>query len=246
MVPACANTAATTIVTYTSDAFRQRRSPGGIAHSVAAMNGATIQPCPRSHAPAPRRGLLSLASGKALKRKTLTLAPEGALSFSATSLKFSEVMNVVRAITTATDVSRSLEGFLQIARGNLGFDIERDLLQNLDDDVAFAMMSPEISGGNPLTAGAGGISLILSMKDPDAIGMVVDKILSIVDMMLQRVLGSGGDNSDLAECSTEQFSCAAGFGDEFVFTNQDRAHWRAEPLGKTNADRVKAAPHVPW
>jgi len=137
------------------------------------------------HAPKPRRGVMSLVSDAAVSNDTLALAPEGALSFSAGSVRLSRVMDIVRDVAQVTGGGRDVEEGLEEARRNLGFDLENDLLANLGDEAAFVIFPGDVSGGNPLMGGIAGLSLVLTLKDAKVVEGVVDRLLGMADAMMR-------------------------------------------------------------
>ncbi len=175
------------------------RSVHGIGASWAAEPPGIVQRT-YVHAPAPRKGLLALASEEPLGDGTLRLAHGELLSFTAASFKFASAMELVRGIALALDESEKLTDALAQAREALGMDIETDLLRHLGDEVAFIIVPPEVGGMNPLLGGVGGISVVVELRNADAFSGTLEKLLAMADAAMQSA--QAGSMGELAYLGT--------------------------------------------
>jgi len=136
-------------------------------------------------APAPREGVFDLLPSEPLDAATANMVGTDPMVFLAGSFSFQELLKLVREVAGVFNARQQIDvGLAQIA-GMTGIDFERELINQLDDDIAFMLFEPETTVDNPAIATASGAALVLQVKMTAPVSNVLVKIAGVLDMILK-------------------------------------------------------------
>ncbi len=125
------------------------------------------------------KGLASLGDGEPLAPEFLRAVPAGSLLMLAGRFKFDRVIPLFRELGEA--VGADFDGdVLAAANGELGFDVDRDLLSKLGSQACLMVLPPKMVGGNPLLGEVNGLMAAVEVRDPAAVRAVVAKVAGLV------------------------------------------------------------------
>jgi prepilin-type processing-associated H-X9-DG protein len=135
-------------------------------------------------APPPRKGLLALLDAKPISDDALRLSPRSARIANAASFDLSRLLAEVRNVAGELDpnVRRQIDEALQQASGQLGLDIERDLIGALGHEWV-SYTSPTV-GGNGLL----GMVAVNRLRDAAKAQQTLTKLVAIANRVLEEQL----------------------------------------------------------
>ena len=131
---------------------------------------------------APKNGLFSLAGTAGPSKALLQIAAPDAPYVAGASFNFGAVFPMVRTIVSSLDpnAGKQLEAGLAQISAMLQFDIEKDLLQNLDGDFVSAQTALDTSA--PLSMSPGMVS-VMHIKNPAKVEDCFVKMITFADAM---------------------------------------------------------------
>ena len=128
-------------------------------------------------APAPRPGMLKLLEAPPISGELMQSIPGTSTSFAILHADFAKVIEEVRTAASALDPNarQMMDGILDFARMQLGFDIQADLFEALGDKWAF-YHNPAAMGSGPL-----GVTVLNRARHPD----LAEKCIARLQEMVQ-------------------------------------------------------------